>query len=185
MAKSVCCLVASEAQAGELVNLLKLGGFSNDDISALLPDRGGPKDFGHEPRSKAPEGAVVGGLIGAAIVAALGWLAGARIIAVPDLTPLIAAGPILSALSGAAIGAALGGLMGAFVGGGISEFVACRFEGKIPEGNILISVHCENGRAARQAWEIFTRAGASKIGVSSETRVKKRSRRFAEPRHAI
>jgi hypothetical protein len=43
-------------------------GFSNDDISVLLPDNEGTKDFAHDKSTKAPEGTTAGvttgGIIG-------------------------------------------------------------------------------------------------------------------------
>jgi hypothetical protein len=42
------------------VDALLGAGFSNDDISALLPDKRTTKDFAHEHQTKAPEGVVAG-----------------------------------------------------------------------------------------------------------------------------
>ena len=72
-----------------------------------------------------------------------GWLAGIGALAIPGVGPLIAAGPILAALSGAAVGGAVGGLAGALVGIGIPEYEAKRYEGRIKSGNILISTRCQ------------------------------------------
>jgi hypothetical protein len=46
----------------------------------------------------------------------------------------------MAALAGAAGGAAAGGLTGALVGMGIPEYEAKRYEGKVKDGNILLSV---------------------------------------------
>ena len=74
----------------------------------------------------------------------MGWLVGIGALAIPGVGPFIAAGPIMAALAGAGVGAAVGGLTGALVGMGIPEYEAKRYEGKIKEGNMLISVHSEN-----------------------------------------
>jgi hypothetical protein len=169
--KSVFCIARSETQAGEIVSQLKAVGFTSDDISALLPDRTGSKDFAHEHHTKAPEGAVAGGSTGAILGGALGWLAGIGILAIPGLGPLIAAGPVMAALSGVAVGAAFGGIAGALVGMGVPEFEAKRYEGKIREGNILISVHCENEEATRKTRQIFEQADAEDIATGSEAAV--------------
>jgi len=58
--RAAFCIAGNEAQAMEIINQLKLAGFANDDISALLPDKTGLKDFGYERHTKAPEGAVAG-----------------------------------------------------------------------------------------------------------------------------
>jgi hypothetical protein len=77
----------------------------------------------------------------------------------------------MAALSGAAAGAALGGLSGALIGMGIPEYEAKRYEGKIKEGNMLISVHTEDGTEQARAKDIFTRAGAEDISYTEEARV--------------
>ena len=96
-------------------------------------------------------GAGTGGAIGAAV----GWFAGLGTIAIPSLGPLVAAGPILAALSGAAAGAAVGGLTGTLVGLGIPEVEAKIFERKLREGHFLITVHCRNEHEVDQATDIF------------------------------
>ena len=95
-------------------------------------------------------------------------MAGVGTLAIPGVGPLIAAGPIMAALSGAAAGAAFGGVAGALVGYGIPEYEAKRYEGKVREGNILISVHTEDHRARSDAREIFERCGAEDVGSAPE-----------------
>src|SRR5688572_15558266 len=102
MSRSVFCIVHNRGQAETIVDRLKASGFSNNDISVLFPDKTGTRDFAHEQHTKAPEGAVAGGATGAALGGVLGWLAGIGTLAIPGVGPLIAAGPIMAALSGAA-----------------------------------------------------------------------------------
>jgi hypothetical protein len=172
MSKAVFCIASSYDQALGIVDQLKASGFSNNDISVLLPDKAGTKDFAHEQHTKAPEGATTGVTTGGAIGGALGWLAGIGALAIPGLGPFVAAGPLMAALSGAAVGGALGVLTGALVGMGIPEFEAKRYEGKINGGNILISVHSEDSREASRAKEIFERAGATDIVTGGEAGVR-------------
>ena len=141
MAKAVFGIAKNESQAIEIANQLKAAGFSANDISVLLPDKTGTKDFAHEQHTKAPEGASTGAATGGIVGGALGWLVGIGALAIPGLGPFIAAGPIMAALAGAAGGAAAGGLAGALIGLGIPEYEAKRYEGKIKDGNILMSVH--------------------------------------------
>jgi uncharacterized membrane protein len=103
---------------------------------------------------------------------ALGWLAGIGLLAIPGVGPFVAAGPIMAALSGAAVGAAVGGVTGALVGMGIPEYEAKRYEGKLKEGKILISVHSENGTETDRAKAIFEDAGAQDISTSGEAALK-------------
>src|SRR6202048_5523657 len=136
----------TRAHAEEAVDALRQAGFRNTDISVLFPDNQGSKDFAHEKNTKAPEGAAAGAGTGAVIGGALGWLAGIGSLAIPGVGPLIAAGPIMAALSGAAAGGAVGTLAGALVGLGIPEYEAKQDEGKVKNGNILISVHTEDSK---------------------------------------
>src|SRR5512138_419882 len=169
--KSVFCLARDEAQAVRIVDNLKAAGFSNNDISVLLPDKESTREFAHQKGTKAPEGAVTGAGTGGAIGGVLGWLAGIGSLAIPGLGPFIAAGPIMAALSGASVGAAAGGLIGALVGMGIPEFEAKRYEAKIREGRILLSVHSENSDQTKRAKEIFEAAGAEDIATAGEAGV--------------
>jgi hypothetical protein len=168
MAKAVFCIAKTEPQAEDIVRQLQLAGFSNQDISVLFPDKTGTRDFAHEQRTKAPEGAATGATTGGVLGGALGWLAGIGALAIPGMGPFIAAGPIMAALSGAAVGAAVGGLTGTLVGMGIPEYEAKRYEGKIKAGNILISVHTDDGNGRSRAKDIFERAGAEDISSSGE-----------------
>jgi len=171
MSKAVFCLVRDYAKASDIVTNLQSAGFSNNDISVLMPDKEGTRDFAHEHSTKAPEGAATGAGAGGVVGGALGWLAGIGSLAIPGVGPFIAAGPIMAALSGAAVGAAVGGITGALVGLGIPEFEAKRYEGKIKGGNVLISVHSENSEETKRAKDIFERAGAEDISTSGEASV--------------
>ena len=91
-------------------------------------------------------------------------------LAIPGVGPLIAAGPIMAALSGAAAGGAVGGLVGALVGLGIPEYEAKQYENKVKNGNILISVHTDDSNEREAAKEIFERSNASDISYTGEAR---------------
>src|SRR5262249_53377368 len=126
------------------IDSLMAAGFRNEDISVLLPDNEGTKDFAHEKHTKLPEGTTSGGVAGGVIGGALGLLAGVGTLAIPGLGPFIAAGPIMAALAGIGAGGTVGGIVGALVGMGIPEYEAKRYEGRIKEGRVLASVHCDN-----------------------------------------
>src|SRR6185369_3567339 len=170
--KSVFCIARDHVQASNIVEGLKSAGFSNNDISALLPDKSSTREFAHEKGTKAPEGAVTGAGTGGVLGGVLGWLAGIGSLAIPGVGPFIAAGPIMAALSGAAIGATAGGIVGSLVGMGIPEYEAKRYESKIREGKILLSVHSENSDETKRAKEIFKNAGAEDIATAGEESVK-------------
>jgi hypothetical protein len=171
MKASVYCTARTVEQAEQIVLELKQVGFLSDDISALLPDRRGTRDFAHEHNTKAPEGATTGGVVGLGLGAGLGWLAGIGALAIPGVGPFIAAGPIMAALGGAAVGTATGGLVGALVGMGIPEFEAKRYDAKVRDGSILISVHTESSSQRDAARDVFKRNNADDISTGSEASV--------------
>jgi hypothetical protein len=169
--KAVFGIVKSEMQASRIVDDLKAAGFSSNDVSALFPDKEGSRDFAHEKKTKAPEGATAGATTGGLLGGVLGWLAGIGSLAIPGVGPLIAAGPIMGMLSGAAVGAAAGGLTGALIGLGMPELEAKQYEGKIRGGNILLAVHTENGDEVSRVKEIFKRHNAEDISMTGEANV--------------
>jgi hypothetical protein len=145
-------------------------GFRGEDISVLLPDNVGTKDFAHEKHTKAPEGAATGATTGGVVGGTLGLLAGIGAIAIPGVGPFIAAGPIMGALAGIGTGGVVGGVIGALVGLGIPEFEAKRYEGMIKEGRVLLSVHCDSSDWVTRAKEVLKRTGAEDISSSGESK---------------
>lgn len=168
MAQDVFCTVDEVRLASQIVRDLKNAGFANHDISVVMPEEQGTRTFAIENETKAPEGAAVGASTGALLGGGLGWLAGIGSLAIPGLGPLIAAGPIMAALSGAALGGTLGGVTGALVGLGIPEYEARRYEDKLKSGSAVIAVHCENLDETERTQQIFEAAGANDIHTSSE-----------------
>ena len=158
------------AAVEEGVDALKVGGFRNTDISVLFPENVGTKDFAHEKGTKAPEGATAGAGTGAVVGGGLGWLAGIGALAIPGLGPFIAAGPIVAALAGVGVGGAIGGITGALIGMGIPEYEAKRYEGRVKEGGILLSVHSDSSEWTKRAKEILERTGAEDISSTGEAR---------------
>src|SRR6266851_2014344 len=150
------------------VDALRAAGFSNTDVSALLAENEGTKDFAHEKNTKAPEGATTGAGTGALLGGGLGWLAGIGALAIPGLGPFIAAGPIMAALAGAGVGGAIGGLTGALIGMGIPEYEAKRYEGRVKNGGILLSVHSTTSDQIKVAKDVLKQTGAQDISSTGE-----------------
>src|ERR1700722_12598162 len=150
------------------LDMLRNAGFRNTDISVLFPHNEGTKDFAAEKNTKAPEGTAAGVGTGAVVGGALGWLAGIGALAIPGVGPFIAAGPIMAALAGVGVGGAIGGIAGALIGMGIPEYEAKRYEGRVKDGGILLSVHSDNSEWTKRAKEILERTGAQDISSSGE-----------------
>jgi uncharacterized membrane protein len=173
MSKSVFGIATSHGQAERIVERLQAQGFALSEISALMPDTGGTRDVGHVKATKAPEGATTGAATGGVAGGVIGLLAGIGALAIPGVGPLIAAGPIMAALSGAAVGATTGGIVGGLIGLGIPEIEAKRYEEKLKKGNYLIAVHTHETKDISRAKEIFKDAGAEDISTISEASVPK------------
>jgi hypothetical protein len=158
----------SVSQAERAVDRIAAAGFSSNDISVLLPDNQSSKEFAHEKSTKAPEGTTTGVTTGGAIGGALGLLAGIGALAIPGVGPFIAAGPIMGALAGLGVGGAVGGLIGALVGMGIPEYEAKRYEGRIKDGGVLLSVHCDTSDEITRAKQLLKETGAEDISSTGE-----------------
>jgi hypothetical protein len=161
----------TRAGAESAVDHLTAAGFSNQDVSVLMSDKVGSKDFATEKNTKAPEGTATGAGVGGTIGGTLGVLAGIGALAIPGVGPLIAAGPIMAALAGVGVGSAVGGLVGALVGMGIPEYEAKRYEGRVKDGGILLSVHCNSSEEVSRAKEVLKAAGGNDIASAGEKSV--------------
>ena len=156
-----------ELELVEAIQHLNRAGFRTTDLSILLPENLGSKDIGHEKHTKAPEGAIAGGITGAVIGGALGWLTSTGMI-----MPLIAGAdtPIVAILAGmgalGTIGAILGGLMGVLQ----PEYEAKRYAGRMRSGGALLSVHCDNADWRVRAKNVLRNTGARGIASSSESK---------------
>ena len=164
MTIGVFCIATTELQAMTIVEQLKTAGFPHYDISLLFSDKTGTRDFASEQHTKAPNDAATGA--GTSVVPG-----GA--LPIPGLGPFIAAGPIMATLSAAAVGATLGGLRGALLGLSIPEDKANRYERKIKNGNIQLSVHARDSTERDIAKAIFVHAGAEDIAYTEEAAVAK------------
>jgi hypothetical protein len=161
-------IYSNRQTAENAVDRLLASGFRNEDISVLLQDNVGTKDFAHQKDTKAPEGTTTGVVAGGAIGGTLGLLAGIGALAIPGLGPFIAAGPIMATLAGIGSGGVLGGVVGALVGMGIPEYEAKRYEGRIKEGGLLLSVHCDSSDWVKKAKDLLKETGAEDVSSSGE-----------------
>jgi hypothetical protein len=158
----------SSTQAEMAVSRILAGGFAQNDISVLIPDNESTKAFAHEKNTKAPEGTTTGVTAGGVVGGALGLLAGIGALSIPGLGPFIAAGPIMGALAGLGVGGTVGGLIGALVGMGIPEYEAKRYEGRVKDGGVLLSVHCDTSDEISRAKDLLKNTGAEDISSAGE-----------------
>jgi len=173
--KSVFGIYLTRNEVESAVTAMRAAGFSNSDVSVLLPENLGSRELVTEKGTKAPEGAVVGASSGAALGGALGWLVGIGALAIPGIGPVIAAGPLVAALAGIGVGGALGGFTGVLVGVGIPEYEAKRYEGRLLKGGILVAVHCDTSDEIKRAKSIMEITGAEDIASSGEASADRKS----------
>jgi hypothetical protein len=108
-----------------------------------------------------------GGVIGGT----LGLLAGVGLLAIPGLGPFIAAGPIAAGLAAIGVGSAIGGATGALIGLGIPEFEAKKYEDRLKNGGILLSVHCATAEETQRAKNVLNRTGGEDVSSTGESSV--------------
>jgi hypothetical protein len=183
--KAVFGIYSSVDQAEHAVNVLIEQAFASQDVSVLMPDQGSTREFAHHKDTKAPEGATAGATAGGVVGGTLGVLIGLGTLAIPGLGPLLAAGPIVAGLAGLGAGGAVGGLIGALAGMGIPEYEARRYEGRVKDGGILLSVHCETAGEILRAREILASTGATDIASSSESSGTERSAPMGRAKPAV
>ena len=165
---AVFCIAKSRVQAERIIDRLVTSGFAHSEISVLMPETDSRHDIGHVKNTKAPEGTATGAATGGVAGGVIGLLAGIGALAIPGVGPLIAAGPIMAALSGAAVGAATGGIVGGLIGLGIPEVEAKIYEEKLKTGNYLISVHAHDGDEVDRAEEIYKAEKAEDISTTGQ-----------------
>ncbi len=169
--RAVIGIFNTPVQAERCLDRLRDLHFLPTNISVLVPDKEGIRDFIHEKATKAPEGATTGATTGGVLGGIAGWLIGIGSLAIPGVGPFIAAGPIMAALGGAAIGATAGGVAGGLIGMGIPEYEAKQYQAKIDQGGILVSAHCEASEEVARAKEVMEQCGATDISTTGEENV--------------
>lgn len=166
---SVFGIYSNRATLSEALNTLKKSGYRAADLSVLSSDDQGSKDFAHVKQNKALHGAALGAVAGAVVGAALAWFISTQPVIINALAPLVTAGPVFAAMAGAGLGGALGWIVGLVAGSRLTEYVAKRFAGRILNGGILLSVHCDSPEWCDRAKKILRDTGARDISSAAET----------------
>lgn len=175
MSRIIAALFDDLASARRVVDELETAGVPLDAVSILAPHSGAPEDEvleqdellleereiadeeGHQTPVAigAEAGAAVGGVAGgaAALLAALGALA------IPGLGPIVAAGPLVAALTGLGVGAAGGGVLGGLIGLGVPDREAHLYAEGVKRGSVLVSAHVTEAQVSAVE-ALFLRHGA-------------------------
>jgi hypothetical protein len=158
MSKTISRLYNSHAEARAAVRELEAAGVSHGDISIVVSNADNAydektktfPDRDLDGRDDRAEGAAAGGGVGAAVGGTAGLLAGLGLMAIPGVGPVVAAGWLVAALTGAAAGGATGGIIGALSQqAGISDEEAQVYAEGLRRGGALVSAKVADGDAAR------------------------------------
>ncbi|HMI30538.1 MAG TPA: hypothetical protein VK527_02280 [Candidatus Limnocylindrales bacterium] len=161
MSKLITGIFTSRVRAEQAADELVRSGFAPEDVSLLMSESTRGREFAVKKSSKAPEGAATGATIGGVLGAAAAGLAAVASLSVPGLA-IVAAGPLVAALTGLGAGAAAGGVTGALIGLGIPEHEAKFYHKEIEKGGILVGVYTHSDRV-ELARDILNAAGADKV----------------------
>lgn len=158
MAETVVGLMENAAEAQQVVEELMAAGIDRGKIGMMasgaeggLPNEAPPDDsvVGEGVLKGAGTGAVFGGLTG--------LLAGLAGLAIPGVGPVIAAGPIATALAGGGIGAVAGGAISALTHAGVPEEEMQFYTEGLRRGGVLVTVYAEDADMAERSAEIMRR----------------------------
>jgi hypothetical protein len=72
-------------------------------------------------------------------------------------------------LAGVGVGGTAGAIIGALAGMGMPEYEAKRYDGRMKQGGILLSVHCDSPEWVKRAKDRLKETGAESIGSASES----------------
>ncbi|MDF2725735.1 MAG: low temperature-induced protein [Paenibacillus sp.] len=144
--KKLVGVFTDEQEAIRAIEGLKRQGYRSGEISVITKNRDDARVVEEETGSMAPEGVAAGAAAGGMLGGAAGLLAGIGALTIPGIGPILAAGPIVAALTGAAVGAGAGSLVGGLIGLGFSETDARQYNEYLDEGRILVLVPSRNER---------------------------------------
>jgi len=176
MDRSVIGLFDSVSEAQRALNELVQAGFARDHISLVAHDASGQySKYLKKDGSFDPEGDVTadeGAGFGAAVGAITGVLASLGALAIPGIGPVIAAGPLLAAVTGGTIGAvagaATGGMTAALIKTGLPEDEAQYYTEGVRRGGTLLVVDTDSDAKAQRAVDIMDRYGAVDVNQRAQ-----------------
>lgn len=167
--KTVVGIFSNRSKAEEGIRALEKQGFNDREVSLVAKgDEAGHGEQGHmghgqgqmggkgQGKENLSDGAGWGGGIGATA----GLLAGIGALAIPGFGPIIAAGPIAAALTGAATGGLAGGLLDY----GIPDATGRQIESDVKRGEAVALVRSESEKVEK-AVEILRKNGAKEVEI--------------------
>jgi len=152
-----------------VANDLIAAGYSRSDISVVASD----PESEYAPYLDAnyvdtSDDVAKGAGLGAALGGLGGLLVGLGALAIPGVGPVIAAGPLLAALTGAGVGAVTGGIVGALVDMGIPDEEAHIYSEGLRRGHILVIAQVPDA-SANAVTRMMERPGLIDIRRQADT----------------
>jgi len=147
--KRVTAIFENRAKAMNALHTLEKMGYSDQNIDMLVSKNSwnGDKDMTIEENTKAAEGTAIGAGTGAAVGAIAAGLTSVGAIAATGGAGLLAAGPLVAALTGAGAGGTTGGIIGGLVGLGFPEVEAKYVDEELGRGAVMINVNADKDKA--------------------------------------
>ncbi|EGO62120.1 general stress protein [Acetonema longum] len=154
--KVVIGVFSSVQNAEKAVSNLRQQGFTNEEINIVTKKEKTREEQGttEYEDDDITDGTLTGGTIGGIG----GLLLGAGALAIPGLGPVVAAGPIAAALSGALMGGVAGGL----IDWGIPAEVSEHYENRVKEGGILAVIRTSPSNVDKAAL-VLRQNGAQEV----------------------
>ncbi len=162
---SVFGIYTAQRLVNDGIARLKSAGFGDSHIALLTPETPGVRDLAVAKSSKLPEGGLLGDVLGGIAGALIGWALYAGGVEIPGIGGL--AGYILA---GGAVVGVCGMIIGALAGLRVPEYEVRRHEGRVRQGGILVSVHCESAEMVKRAKQAMRDTGALRIASAAEAK---------------
>lgn len=178
--KTIIATYANADNANKAIEALHGIGLTNEEISVMTLDSQAQGELPGSEVAKATDNAAHGALQGAKLGLVGGLLVGVAALTIPGLGPLLAVGPLASALgvtgvlgtavTGAGIGTAVGGI-GAMVTSlvkmGLAETEATAIDADLRAGAVVVSVHEAPGRDVTSALNAGSPTRMSIVGQAA------------------
>jgi uncharacterized membrane protein len=150
--------------AKRVVHALEEAGFGHEDLSIVANHASGGQtvNAGHTKHAEVAEDAAAGATAGTIFGGGVGLMAALGSLAIPGIGPVIGAGWLVSAITGAGVGAVVGvgagGLVGALIESGVPEQDADTYVEGIRRGGCLVTAKVDDKRVA-EAHRIMSARG--------------------------
>jgi hypothetical protein len=168
MRSTVVGVFPSVASAESAFRDMLAAGLTREDVSVMArQDLGSSELVDAERREPGGSSAGVGMATGAAVGGLGGLLVGLGLLTIPGIGPVLAAGPLATALAGAGLGAVGGALIGALVDLGVPEDQAQELAEALRRGGILLAARVDDDSIDRVV-DLMERHGAVDVAEEVE-----------------